>query len=158
MGNLFEKFKRTDSSEGELREAAKVQGPVDEPSSFWSRIANDASMPVVHRRLALIQLFRRHVIPGRTSIGELARILDGAHWLGDDDITVITALGGKVPVKWSPDGTVIAIALPGGRGAIYLALAGRFAAEELLIALRGFSHDQRVLSAVIREVAIEEHT
>jgi hypothetical protein len=155
MGNRFEKFKRTDSSEAELREAAELLGAVVESPSFWSAIANDASMPVAHRKLSLVQLVRRHVLSGRTTIGVFAEMLDGAQWLSNGDITVITEIGGKVPVTWSPDDTVIAIAPPGGRGGIYLAMAGRFAAEEIAVALRGMSRDGRVLSAVIRDAGFE---
>src|SRR5206468_2467897 len=107
MGNQFEKFKRTDSSEAELREAARLLGAVVEPPSFWSAIANDASMPVMHRKLALVQLVRRHVLPGTTTVGVFAEMLKGAEWLSDGDITVITEIGGKVPVTWSPDDTCI---------------------------------------------------
>jgi hypothetical protein len=155
MGNQFEKFKRTNLSEGELREAVESLGAVVEPASFWSAIANDASMSVAHRKLALVQLVRRHVVPGTTTVGVFAEMLEGAHWLSDGDVTVVTAIGGKVPVTWSPDDTVVAIALPGGRGAIYLAMAGRFAPEEIALALRGVSHDERVRSAVIRDAGLE---
>jgi hypothetical protein len=155
MWNQFEKFKRTDSSEAELYEAAELLGAVVEPASFWSAIANEASTSVTHRKLALIQLVSRHVLPGTTTVGVFAEMLDGAQWLSDGDITVITAIGGKVPVTWSPDDTVIAIALPGGCGAIYLAIAGRFTVEEIAVALRGMSHDERVLSAVIRDAGLE---
>jgi hypothetical protein len=155
MENPFEKFGRTDASEAELREAAKLLGAVVEPPSFWSAIANDASMSVLQRRLALVQLVRRHVLPGKTTIGVFAEMLDGAPWLSDGDITVINEIGGKIPVKWLPDHTVMAIALPGGRGAIYLAIAGLFGEEEIAVALRGMSRDERILSAVIRDAGIE---
>jgi hypothetical protein len=155
MGNQFAKFKRTDSSEAELHEAAELLGGVVESASFWSAIANDESVSVVHRKLALVQLVRRHVVPGATTVGAFAEMLEGARWLNDDGITAITALGGKVPVTWSPDETVIAITLPGGRDAIYFAIAGRFAAEETAVALRGMSRDERLLSAVIRDAGIE---
>jgi hypothetical protein len=39
-----EKFRRSDSSEGDLRKAAELLGPVVEPPSFWSAIANDVEV------------------------------------------------------------------------------------------------------------------
>ncbi len=122
---------------------------------FWSGIANDRSRPPAQRTLALVQLVRHHVSPGRTTLGALAALLDGARWLGDGDIVVVTALGGKVPVTWTPEDTIAAVALPGGHGALYLAIVGLFSAEELTTALRGASHDDRILSAVIREVGFQ---
>jgi hypothetical protein len=155
MENQLEKFKQAESSEAELREAAEQLGAVTESPSFWSEIANDASMPAAHRKLAIVQLVRRHISTGKTSVGELAEMLGGAKWLGDDDVTVFTIIAGKVPVVWSPDDTIIAIALPGGRGAIYLTIKGHFTAEQLTAALHGSSHDVSVLSAVIRDKGIE---
>lgn len=156
VANWFEKFTRGDSSEAELREAAEHLGSVVEPPSFWSAIANDASLPVAHRRLAIVQLIRRHVVPGKTTASAFAEMLDGALWLGNGDITVVTELGGKVPVTSSPDDTVIAIALPGGYGAIYLAIAGRFALVEIENVLRGMPHDKHILAAVIRDIGIQD--
>src|SRR4051794_33021495 len=116
--NPLEKFKQRHLSEAELREAVELLGAVAEPPSFWSEIANDASMPVAHRKLALVQLVRRHVLPGSTTVGALAEMLDGARWLSNSEITVITEIGGKVPVAWSPGDPLIVISLPGGGGAI----------------------------------------
>lgn len=155
IGNPLENFKQPHLSEAELREAVELLGAVVEPPSFWSEIANDATMPVAHRKLALVQLVRRHVLPGNTTVGELAEMLNGARWLSNSDITVITEIGGKVPVSWSLDDTLIVIPLPGGRGAIYLAIEGHYTVEQLTSALRGSSHDERVLSAVIRDIGIE---
>ncbi len=151
----FEVFERRDATEAELRGAAEQVAPVVETPSFWSAIANDATRADAHRMLALIQLVRRHVSPGTTTVGSLAEMLDGAPWLGDHDIALITAIGGKIPVAWSAEDTVVAIGLPSGRGAIYLTIAGRFTAHELTAALRGESRDMRVLSAIIRDAGSE---
>jgi len=153
MDDPLRPFTRSDAGEAQLREAAERLGPVAEPPSFWSAIANDPSRPGAHRALAVEQLVRRHVHPGGTTLGELAAMLDGAAWLGGGDLTIVRALAGKVPVSWSLDDTVAAVALPGGRRVLYLAVAGRFGAAEIAAALRGKSRDPRVLSAVIREAA-----
>jgi hypothetical protein len=150
----LEIFLRRDLGEAELRKAAELLGPVTENACFWSAIANDAWMPAAHRRLSLVALVRRHVIAGTTRVGALVEMLDGARWLGDGDITMITAIGGKIPITWSSDDTLVAIALPGG-GAIYLAIAGQLTAEEITAALHGMSREERVLSAVIQDAGIE---
>ena len=102
-----------------------------EPPEFWSAIEN-----------------------GRTTLAALGAMLDGAAWLGDDDVELVVALGGKVPVSWSPDDTTAAITLPAGRGVLYLAVTGRFTAGELIGALHGTCRDPRVLSGVINDVGL----
>jgi hypothetical protein len=155
MNDPWDTFKRSDSSEAELREAAKLLDAVVEPPSFWSAIANDASMPIANRKLALVELVRRHVVAGTTTVGAFARMLDGAPWLNDSDITLVTSLAGKVPVKWSPENAVAAITLPGGSGAIYVTIAGRHSAEEIASALCGMSHNHGILSAAILDTGVE---
>lgn len=151
----LEKFCRANVTEAELREVLDRLGPIKEPASFWSAIANDRSMPMTNRKLALVQLVRRHVVPGTTTVGAFARMLDGPRWLGDDKVTAFTAIAGKVPVSWSLDDTVIALALPGDSCAIYLTIGGTFAAEAVVAALRGTTLDARILSAVIRDAGFE---
>jgi len=151
MESPFEMFQRRDSGEAELREAAERLGPVAEPPSFWSAIANDASRHATHRGLAVVELVRRHVVPGATTLGLFARMLDGASWLADDDVTAITEISGKVPVRWSPGDTVTSIALPGSRGAIYLAISGSYSALEIAAALHGVWLNTRISAAVIRD-------
>jgi hypothetical protein len=88
------------------------------------------------RKMSLVQLVRRDVVPGTTTVGTFARLLQGAQWPGEGNVTVITAIAGKVPVTWSPEDTALAIALPGGSGAIHLSIAGRFAEDEIVATLR----------------------
>jgi len=102
-----------------------------EPPEFWLAIEN-----------------------GRTTLAALGAMLGGAAWLGDDDVELVVALGGKVPVSWSPDDTTAAVTLPAGHGVLYLAVAGHLTAEELTGALHGTCRDPRVLSAVIRDVGL----
>jgi hypothetical protein len=147
-------FSRPDATVAELRAAAAALPRGAEPPSLWSGIANDASRPPAHRALAIEQLVRRQVTPGETTLGELGRMLDGATWLHDHDVVLVTAVTGKLPVPWSSDTTVVAIGLPGGAGdALYLALEERLTAGEVGAALRGAVRDPLVEGAVIRAAA-----
>jgi hypothetical protein len=148
----FDVFQRRDTDEDELQEAAAHLGPVAEPPSFWSTIANDESMPAAHRALALVELVRRHVVPKQTTVGAFAQMLNGAPWLAEDDLAVATEITGKVPVDWSHDDTVAVISLPGQRGAIYLVISGSHSAVEIATAMRGQPSDPRIDSAIICQI------
>lgn len=154
MRDPYTILRQSDSTEEELWRAAEALGDVSEPPSFWSSIANAAIRPD-HRALALAELVIRHVVPGTTTVGEFAQMIEGVLWLDDSGVNVVTALGGKIPVKATLDDTVATIALPGDRGAIYLTIPGRWDRAELLSALRRPSESSPILSAVIRDAAVE---
>ena len=97
------------------------------------------------------RLLREHVTPGETTLGELGALLRCEQWLRDEDVSVITALTGKLPVPWSAEDTVAAIALPSGT--LYVAVSGKLEAAEISAALRGASQDLRVTGAPIRAAA-----
>ena len=99
-----------------------------------------------------MQLARGYVVPGSATIGEMAALLEGAAWLRDDDVALVTALAGKVPIAWSPDDTAVAISLPGERDTLYLAFAGRLDARQIIDALRGRPRSRQVLATVIRDI------
>ena len=131
-----------DASATRLVDAIRGLGPVTEPARSWSAIANDDGYSPEHRRRAVFELFRRHASPGMT-LGDLGRLLDGATWLHDDDVSVVTALGGKIPVEWTLADTVFVLAvfpdLPGDRfthWAVYVRAAGKVERGEFLQALR----------------------
>lgn len=92
----------------------------------------------------------KQVVPGRTTLAELGRLLDAASWLRDEHVVRVEALAGKLPVSWSPDATVVAVTLPGG-GALYLALDGQLSAGQVVAGLRGTGDAG---SAVVREAAV----
>jgi hypothetical protein len=155
MAEALRPFSRPAATVAELRAAAEALPPGADPPSLWSGIANDASRPPAHRALAVEQLVRRHVAFGETTLGALGVMLDGATWLHDDDVTLVTAVTGKLPVPWSSDLTVVAIALPGGAGdVLYLALEEKLTAEDVAAALRGVARDPLVEGAVIRAAAV----
>lgn len=108
---------------GELPEAA-----TDAP--FWTAIADDERYSLPHRRIAALQLVRRHVARG-TSLADLAKLLGPAAWLRASDLDIVTALGGKIPVRWTSEDTVFVIRVlpgpPGPQAAIYLRVSGHVA-------------------------------
>jgi hypothetical protein len=104
--------------------------------------------------LAIEQLVRDHVTPGQTTLGELGALLECAKWLRDEDVSLVTALTGKLPVPWSNEDTVAAIALPDGSSVLYLALLGKLEAGEISVALRGEAQDTRVSGVVVRAAAL----
>ncbi len=143
-----------------LMQAIKDLGPVTEPSQFWANIANCDKYNKNHRRYAVFQLFKRHVSSGLT-LFELARILDNPRWLADDDITIVTGLAGKIPIKWTFEDTVFVIAVfpeltDNGydRWAIYLRVSGKITRESLIRVLRGEIISENMRNARIPEFAL----
>lgn len=95
---------------------------------MWLAVAGDEAFPVGHRTLA-VSAFFHGCIPDGTTVGELATLLDRPGWLREHDVDVVTAMAGKVPVRFSPDETVIVLRpwLGGDSvGAVYLAVNGHF--------------------------------
>ncbi|HEX5417669.1 MAG TPA: hypothetical protein VFZ25_18585 [Chloroflexota bacterium] len=143
MDSLLTTIADPNVSRERLTQALRHLGPATEPPSFWTKIANDAAYPPDQRRRAVFELFVRHVTPGET-LGQLARQLDHPTWLYASDVTVIDRLGGKIPVSWSPEDTIVAIAvfpdLPDGRyahWAIYLKVSGKIERDSLVRVLLG---------------------
>jgi hypothetical protein len=137
---LLSRIKDPAATEPELLRAISVLPLGAEPPSFWAELASDPALTSDHRRLTVVALFRRHVTPG-LDLGELRSALGGAEWLHDEDVTVVAALAGKLPVGWSPEDTVVAVAvlpgLDGGRNwTVYLRISGRLSREEFLEAVR----------------------
>jgi hypothetical protein len=141
-----------------LVKAIQQLGPLDQPAAFWSAIANSADYNADHRRRAVFELVRRHVLPG-TTLGELARLLDTPTWLDDDDIAVVTVLGGKIPVSWTFDDTVLVLSVHPGQPtdddqpwAIYLRVEGQIDEASARAVLRGAPAPAAVPQAEILEV------
>ncbi len=118
-----------------------------EAPSFWSQIANSDRYSADHRRRAVFALFARHISPG-LSLGELAGLLDNPTWVRDEDITAITRLGGKLPVRWSVNDTVFLFNVfpnvPDGiyqSWAIYLKVAGKVDRDVFVALIRGRPSD-----------------
>lgn len=111
------------------------------------------------RRRAIVELFREQVRPGMT-LADLARVLDDPEWLRDDDLSVVDVLGGKIPVSWTHEDTVLVLGvlpgLPDDPGwSIYLRVAGKVELADVLAVLHGREAPPEVAQAEIREIGFE---
>ena len=86
----------------------------------------------------------------------------GSAWLDDADVSVVDVLGGKIPVSWTHEDTVLVVGvlpeLPdedSSYWAIYLRVAGKVAADDVLALLRGGTAPAEVQRAEILEVGFE---
>ena len=111
------------------------------------------------RRRAVVELFRRQVQPGMT-LADLARVLDDPAWLRDDDLSVVDVLGGKIPVSWTLEDTVLVLgvlpSLPDDPAwSIYLRVAGKLELADVLALLHGGTAPPEVQRAEILEIGFE---
>jgi hypothetical protein len=93
---------------------------------LWLGVAADVRFSADHRARVVSAFFHRH-IPDGTTLGELATQLEQPPWLSEDDVDVVSVMAGKLPVRWSPDETVIVLRPSfDGRpvGAVYLTVRG----------------------------------
>jgi hypothetical protein len=135
-------------------------GPPGEPPRFWSAIANDDRFSPDHRRRAVFELMRRHVrIP--VTVEALAGILDRPTWLHEEDVTVIDRLGGKIPVEFTFDDTVLVVGVfPNvgdtrlSRWSIYLRVQGHRTVQDVVHALQGRGDTKGVGTANVLEYAL----
>ena len=124
-----------------------------------SVIAGSDAYDPDRRRRAVVELFRRQVQPGMT-LADLARVLDDPAWLRDDDLSVVDVLGGKIPVSWTHEDTVLVLGvlpgLPDDPGwSIYLRVAGKLELADVLALLHGRDAPPEVARAEIREIGFE---
>jgi hypothetical protein len=143
-----------------LIQAIQQLGPVTEPASFWSAIANNAEYNQVARRWAVWELFRRHVEPDIT-LADLASVLDNPTWLADEAVSIVTVLGGRIPVKWTVEDTVFVLLvfpdLPNGpykSWGVYLRVSGQVDRESFINVLRGQPVSAEVSNAQVLEYGL----
>jgi hypothetical protein len=87
-----------------LQELAELK-TVNEPSAFWTAIANNPKFRTDHRRRAILQLFYRHFKPGMT-FADVGRMLDHATWIQNTNAWFEVAvegppLGSKPGEQWA---------------------------------------------------------
>jgi hypothetical protein len=99
-------------------------------------------------------LIGREVVPGETTLGELGALIDARSWLDARAVTVIDAVFGKLPVSWSAGSTVAAVALPGGRSVLYLAIEEALGAAEVASGLHGDPEAACAAGAIILDAAV----
>ncbi len=89
--------------------AAAARRLVGAPASTWARVANDPAYPLVHRRLCVFELMRRHVQSGMTA-AQVAVLLGRPTWLADADLRELGDIGGRpVPLSLPAGDTVMVI-------------------------------------------------
>lgn len=134
-------------------------GKATEPPTIWATVANDEGYGIQHRRLCVLELFRRHVRTAM-SLTDLKLVLGNLPWLRDEDIHEITALAGLIPVRWTGDDTVFAIELlPTTKDtapAVYLRVAGEVKRGDLVNLLMGGKPDSNIGSATLCEIGFYE--
>jgi len=130
---------------------------VTEASTFWSDIANSQKYSKKHRRIAIVELFLRHIKPGMT-LSQLARILDNPNWLQSNNVNLVTDVFGWLPLKKLSPGTVFHIWLfpetPGLIWSISLRISGEITKDDFLKAIWGQEVDPQVLNAQILEIGM----
>jgi hypothetical protein len=143
-----------------LVEAIQQLGPVTEEPGFWSAIANDDNYSQDHRRRAVYELIQRHVYSGMT-LADMAEILDDPTWLKDEDVTMVTIVGGKLPVKWSMEDTIFILHIfPGlpdrqyANWAAYIKISGKVERQSIVDVLRGRPVEQAATGATVLEVGL----
>ena len=128
-----------DSSEAELLDAINTLSmPAHEPPTFWLDLANNLNYSPMHRRHCVFQFFRRHVRPGMT-LTKLGRVLGHPTWLRPDDIDIVQAVIGELPIAWSPEDTIVVLRIqvgaPGLCAAAYIKIAGKVRRSHILTLL-----------------------
>lgn len=164
MEETLERLSDPDATDEDLRRAAGALGTMAEPPSFWTTIADDPRYRPAHRWRAIVHLLRRHLQPGRSTLGDFARLLGGHRCLRMDGIDVVTVLAGKIPVRWTPGDTVFVCRaltdVESGPWALYLRVAGRVSREQFIDLLHGRPVEPGVEAARVVEIgfhpAIEE--
>jgi hypothetical protein len=108
------------------------------------QIVADVSKPRPARRDALRGLFDAGFKAGM-SVADLGAAVHASAWLEPAHVRVVDALGGKIPVRWTPEDTVLVIdVLPAPAGeaddqalTMYLRIAGKAPVDAIVDALRG---------------------
>jgi len=101
--------------------------PCEKPAHWW-KLANDQSLSFAERRKSVFLLFQRHVKVGMT-LSELSKVLGKPRWLREEDVSLVDAIGGYIPVEWNFDNCVFGIRVfweeyPREYLAIYLSFQG----------------------------------
>ncbi|MBW8039908.1 MAG: hypothetical protein FVQ85_07920 [Planctomycetes bacterium] len=141
----------------ELVKVVQKLGPATESPKFWSDIANSTEYTKLHRRLAVVELFRRHALSGM-KLSHLVQILDNPVWLEDSNVRIITILAGYIPLKELSPGTVFEIhvfpELTGLEWSIYLRVSGKIRQDDFLKVLHGQEVEQEIIDVKILEIGL----
>jgi hypothetical protein len=123
------------SSDEDLLKAISHLRPVTEPPEFWTKIANDSSYNVEHRRRAVMSLFRRHC--WENTVKGLGEKLKPANWLSDADISSFDTISveNRQEPMWEmrgKDSIFVIKPFPGSRpsACIYIKVGDKMSLEE----------------------------
>ena len=141
MNLELEKIANAGITKDSLLKALLALDEVNENPQFWSDIANDSSFSDTHRRYAVFMLFKRHIKTG-ISIEEFRKLLGKPSWLTYDDISLIEAVGGEIPMEFTLTDSIfvwnVFPDLPDGRWqhwAIYIKIEGKISREDFYNAI-----------------------
>jgi hypothetical protein len=130
------------------------------PAQTWKRVADDPAYSLLHRRLCVFELVRRHVQAGMTA-ARIAVLLDRPAWLRDADVRELGDIGGRpAPVSLAAGDTVTVIdVLPGPAPSsrpwsIYLRWHGMVERAALAAQLRDPATPSAAAGAVLAEIAL----
>jgi hypothetical protein len=143
-----------------LVKAVQQLGPVKESPKFWSDIANSMEYTKLHRRVAIVELMRRHVRPGM-KLSQLAQVLDNPIWMRNTTVKTVTWLGGYVPLTSLSPGTVFEISLFPELGGptwsiwcIYFRVSGEIDLDDFKKVLQGQAIEQKIGDVRILEFGL----
>jgi hypothetical protein len=152
-GELLHQIENKNVDDETLLECISRLGKIGEPASFWTGIANDKSYSIKHRTRCVMALFRRHVDPS-FGLQHLAKTLAPTRWLRDEDISVMGALAGRIPVQIGLDRTVFVISvLHDSKSAVYISVLGEMKRDEFSRIIRGSDSTE---NAVILEYGFND--
>lgn len=130
---------------------------VREPPKFWSDIANSDEYTKGHRRIAIFELFQRHVKLG-VDLSKLGEILDKPTWLKDRSVEIVTTVYGYVPLKHLSPGTVFRICvfpeLKGLEWSVYLRVSGEVSLDDFLKVIHRQDAKEQVKEAKLLELGL----
>ncbi|WP_437993257.1 hypothetical protein [Sorangium sp. So ce145] len=135
-----------------------VNATKDKSADALVVIANDATRGASERRVAVFELFKRHVRAGST-VADVARLLKRPTWLRDEDVHLVEDVGGRPPpVVLNANDTVFALdILPGAAPVhdlwtVYLRISGHVDRNLFSKVVRGEADPTAIPGASVLEV------
>lgn len=142
--------------EKELLEAIQQLSDVNESADFWNDIAKNSGYGKLHRAHCIFQLFKRHISVGM-NLYRFGELLRNPTWLKNEDIEIVNALNGEIPVTWTLNDTIFVFRIFPELSnkysfAIYLRILGKIDRNDLIWLLRGNEVNQVMKNVTILEV------
>jgi hypothetical protein len=124
-----------------VRLLAAVQPAVTEPPALLSALANCSAVPAAAREWCIMRLVNGYARPGMT-LEQLACLLDRPTWFEKRGLNYgRMSVAGWIPVGVRPGQTTLAVGVTvcseGGRGQLWLRIAGPVDSEAVFRILRG---------------------